>query len=129
MPKVCVVIADYTCDQCAANDICHTRSGTEWTEVSDEELDLLKRYSAEFNRKQGYGYTSRQMIVTVYQPPEVWRKDMADFLADAKSAVQEQQERETRRKLAEAKRQAAIQAKRELREREKLAELQQKYGG
>jgi DNA-binding transcriptional regulator GbsR (MarR family) len=129
MPKVCVVVADYTCDQCAARDITHTRSGTEWTDVSDEEYDLLKRYVAEYNRKQGYGYTSRHMILVAYQPPEDWRRDMAEFLADAKSSVQEQQEREYRRKLAEAKRQAVLQAKRELKEREKLAELQQKYGG
>lgn len=91
---------------------------TEWTEVTDEELRVLRLAS---NKKN---FT----VLVRVDTPEFIRKTVADYIADAKAEKQKQEEAKAKKEAALLARRYKAQLKDQEAKRKLYQELQQEFG-
>jgi hypothetical protein len=126
MPRVCVVEVSAYCDQCAAQSLCSERSGTDWEEVTEEELKALDAYAVAYNR-DAYR-TNRYLLVVREVLRPTWEKGVKNFLAKAKKQMEAEENKNQRKAAAEEERKKKLAKKQEEKERKKFEELRAKFG-
>ncbi len=126
MPKVCVLEMTSYCDSCGCESMCNTRDGTEWEEVTQEELQALENYAK--SSLASYSRTGKYLVVVKQVQREDWERSVADYLEKAKEQLAKDEEKFMRKLQAQKEKERKDEEKKKAKDLQKLEELKKKYG-
>ena len=125
MPKVWVLEMTSYCDQCGCEAMCNAREGTDWEEVTEDELAALEGYAK--SSLTGYHRTGKYMVVVKQVERADWQKGVAHYLEKAREHAEKVEEKNRRQLEAQRERQKKVEEKKRAKDLQKLEELKKKY--